>query len=68
MKLPLICASLFILISMLLSAARGRGRMSEQANRAVSGLANSLRVFIYGLLVFVGVVCAAVAWQMFAGN
>lgn len=68
MKLLLICASLFILISMLLSAARGRGRMSEQANRAVTGLANSLRIFIYGLLVFVGIVCVAVAWHMVSSS
>lgn len=64
MKFLLICALLFLLVSMLLGAARGRGRMSEQANRAVTGLANSLRIFIYGLLVAVVIVCAAVAWEM----
>ena len=48
---------------MLMNAARRRGKLNEQANRAVTGLANSMRWFVYGLLFFVGVVCVAVAWQ-----
>jgi len=63
MKAVLILATAFIFISMLMNAARRRGKLNEQANRAVTGLANSMRWFVYGLLFFVGVVCVAVAWQ-----
>jgi hypothetical protein len=64
MKVVLILASSFIFISMLMNGARRRGKLNDQANRAVSGLANSMRYFVYGLLFFVGVVCLAMAWQM----
>ena len=50
MKLVLICATLFIFISMLLNGARRRGKLNDSANRAVSGLANSMRIFVFGLL------------------
>lgn len=64
MKAVLILATGFIFVSMLMNAARRRGKLNEQANRAVSGLANSMRWFVYGLLFFVAVVCVAMAWQM----
>jgi len=64
MKFVLICATLFIFISMLLNGARRRGKLNESTNRAVSGLANSMRIFVYGLLFFVAIVCMAMAWHM----
>ncbi|WP_312517033.1 hypothetical protein [Massilia sp.] len=64
MKAVLIIATLFIFISMLMNGARRRGKLNDQANRAVTGLANSMRYFVYGLLVFVGIVCLAMAWHM----
>jgi len=64
MKVVLIVATLFIFISMLMNGARRRGKLNDQANRAVTGLANSMRYFVYGLLVFVGIVCVAMAWHM----
>ena len=63
MKVVLILATLFVFISMLLNAARRKGKLNEEANRAVAGLASSMRIFVYGLLFFVGIVCVAVAWQ-----
>jgi preprotein translocase subunit SecG len=63
MKVVLILATLFIFVSMLLNAARNRGKLDDKANRAVAGLASSMRIFVYGLLFFVGVVCLAVAYQ-----
>jgi hypothetical protein len=63
MKLVLILATLFVFVSMLLNAARRRGKLSDDANRAVVGLASSMRIFVYALLFFVGLVCVAVAWQ-----
>ncbi|SFD11714.1 hypothetical protein [Massilia yuzhufengensis] len=63
MKAVLILATLFVFISMLLNAARNRGKLDDKANRAVAGLASSMRIFVYGLLFFVGIVCLAVAWQ-----
>ena len=65
MKAVLILATAFIFISMLMNGARRRGTLTEQANRAVTGRANAMRWFVYGLLVFVAVVCVAVAWQTF---
>jgi hypothetical protein len=63
MKVVLIIATLFVFASMLLNAARSRGKLNDKANRAVTGLASSMRIFVYGLLFFVGVVCLAVAYQ-----
>ena len=63
MKVVLILATLFVFVSMLLNAARRRGKLNEDANRAVVGLASSMRIFVYGLLFFVAVVCVAVAYQ-----
>ena len=63
MKLVLILATLFVFVTMLLNAARRRGKLNEDANRAVVGLASSMRIFVYGLLFFVAIVCLAVAWQ-----
>jgi len=63
MKLVLILATLFIFVSMLLNAARRKGKLDNKANRAVTELATSMRIFVYGLLFFVGLVCLAVAWQ-----
>lgn len=65
MKAVLILATTFVLVSMLMNAARRRGKLDERANRAVAGLANSMRWFVVGLLFFVAVVCVAMAWQMF---
>lgn len=63
MKIVLILATLFVFVSMLLNAARRRGKLDNKANRAVAELATSMRIFVYGLLFFVGFVCLAVAWQ-----
>ncbi|MCA1856262.1 hypothetical protein LE190_10030 [Massilia oculi] len=63
MKLVLILATLFVFVSMLLNGARRRGKLDSKANRAVAELATSMRIFVYGLLFFVAVVCLAVAWQ-----
>ena len=63
MKVVLILATLFVFVSMLLNAARRRGKLGDDANRAVVGLASSMRIFVYGLLFFVGIVCLAVAWH-----
>jgi len=66
MKVVLILATLFVFISLLLNGARRKGKLNDDANRAVAGLASSMRIFVYGLLFFVGIVCLAVAWQSIA--
>jgi len=63
MKVVLICATLFIFISMLLNGARRRGKLNDTANRAVTGLATSMRIFVYGLLFVVAILCLAMAWH-----
>lgn len=63
MKVVLIAATLFIFISMLLNGARRRGKLNDQANRAVAGLASSMRIFVYGLLLCVAILCVAMAWH-----
>ena len=63
MKVVLICATLFIFISMLLNGARRRGKLGDTANRAVTGLATSMRIFVYGLLFVVAILCLAMAWH-----
>ncbi len=64
MKIVLVLATLFIFVSMLLNAARRRGKLDTKADRAVAGLASSMRIFVYGLLFFVGLVCLAMAYEM----
>ncbi|NNG23221.1 hypothetical protein [Telluria aromaticivorans] len=63
MKVVLILATLFVFISMLLNGARRRGKLNDNANRAVAGLASSMRIFVYGLLVFVAIACLALAYH-----
>lgn len=63
MKFVLICATLFIFISMLLNGARRKGKLNDTANRAVTGLATSMRIFVYGLLACVAILCVAMAWH-----
>jgi hypothetical protein len=63
MKIVLILATLFVFVSMLLNAARRRGKLDNKANRAVAELASSMRIFVFGLLFFVGLVCVAVAYE-----
>ena len=63
MKIVLILAALFIFVSMLLNSARRRGKLDTKADRAVSELATSMRIFVYGLLFFVGIACLAVAYE-----
>ncbi|MGX9219073.1 hypothetical protein ACWV27_11800 [Massilia varians] len=63
MKIVLILASLFVFISLLLNGARRKGKLNSKADRAVAELATSMRIFVYGLLFFVGLVCLAVAYE-----
>ena len=63
MKIVLILATLFVFLWLLLNSARRKGKLNENANRAVVGLASSMRIFVIGLLVFVGIACVAVAYH-----
>ncbi|KFC65176.1 hypothetical protein [Massilia sp. LC238] len=63
MKFVLILASLFVFVSLLLNGARRKGKLNSKADRAVAELATSMRIFVYGLLFFVGLVCLAVAYE-----
>lgn len=64
MKIVLILASLFVFISLLLNGARRRGKLNSKADRAVAELATSMRIFVYGLLCCVVILCCAMAWHM----
>ena len=63
MKIVLILATLFVFISLLLNGARRKGKLDSKSSRAVAELATSMRIFVYGLLFFVGLVCLAVAYE-----
>ncbi|QOY96316.1 hypothetical protein IM543_11135 [Massilia sp. UMI-21] len=63
MKILLILATLFVFVSMLLNAARRKGKLDSKANRAVAELATSMRIVVYGVLVLVALVCLAVAYE-----
>ena len=60
MKIVLILSTLFVFVWMLLNGARRRGKLDPKANRAVTELASSMRIFVYGLLFFAGLACLAV--------
>jgi hypothetical protein len=64
LKFVLIFAFGFIFLSMLMGSARKRGKLNDEASRAVGGLANAMRFFVYALLALVVVACGVVAWQM----
>jgi hypothetical protein len=63
MKIVLILATLFVFVSLLLNSARRKGKLDSKSSRAVAELATSMRIFVYGLLFFVGLVCLAVAYE-----
>lgn len=63
MKIVLVLAALFVFVSLLLNSARRKGKLDGKANRAVAELATSMRIFVYGLLVFVALACLAVAYE-----
>jgi ABC-type dipeptide/oligopeptide/nickel transport system permease component len=54
----------FIFLSMLMGSARKRGKLNDEASRAVGALANAMRFFVYGLLVLVVLACGVAAYQM----
>jgi hypothetical protein len=64
LKFVLIFAFGFIFVSMLMGNARKRGKLNDEASKAVGALANAMRFFVYGLLALVVVACGVVAYQM----
>jgi ABC-type antimicrobial peptide transport system permease subunit len=54
----------FIFLSMLMGNARKRGKLNDEASRAVGALANAMRFLVYGLLVLVVLACGVAAYQM----
>ena len=65
MKVVLIFATVFVFVSMLMGSARRRGKLNEEASRAVGALANAMRYCVYGLLVLVAAICALLLYQTF---
>jgi hypothetical protein len=63
-KFVLIFGFGFIFLSMLMGNARKRGKLNDEASKAVGALANAMRFFVYGLLALVVVACGVVAYQM----
>ena len=64
MKFVLIFTFGFIFLSMLMSSARKRGKLNDEASKAVGALANAMRLFVYGLVIVMVLACGVVAWQM----
>lgn len=63
MKFVLLLFFTFVFIAMLLNGSRKRGMLTEDANKAVAGLATAMRYFLYGLLVLGAAVCAVLIYQ-----
>jgi len=63
MKIVLILVTVFAFLALLLNGARRKGKLDGKANRAVAELATSMRIFVYGLLFFVGLACLALAYE-----
>ena len=64
MKFVLIFTFGFIFLSMLMGSARKRGKLNDEASKAVGALANAMRFLVYGLIVVMVLACGVVAWQM----
>jgi hypothetical protein len=65
MKIILTFGIVFVLVAASMRSARKRGKLNEEANKAVGALADTMRYFLYGLMAFVGFACAAFIYQMF---
>jgi hypothetical protein len=68
LKFVLIFGFGFIFLSMLMGEARKRGKLNDEASRAVGGLANAMRVLVYALLAVIVIACGVVAYQMLQGG
>jgi hypothetical protein len=64
LKFVLIFTFGFIFLSMLMSGARRRGKLNDEASKAVGSLANAMRWLVYGLIAAMVVACGMVVWQM----
>jgi hypothetical protein len=65
MKIILTLGIVFVLVAASMRSARKRGKLNEEANKAVGALADTMRYFLYGLMAIVGFACAAFIYQMF---
>lgn len=63
MKFVLLLFFLFIFVAMLLNSGRKRGMLGKDADKAVAGLANAMRWFLFGLLALGAAVCGVLIYQ-----
>jgi hypothetical protein len=64
LKFVLIFAFGFIFLSMLMGSARKRGKLNDEANKAVGALANAMRFLVYTLVAVAVLACGVVAYEM----
>lgn len=65
MKNVIVVAVLFFLFSSLMGRASKKGKLNEEANKAVAGLANAMRYLVYALLFIMAIAVAVVAYHEF---
>ncbi|MGZ8288708.1 MAG: hypothetical protein ACXW2U_08085 [Telluria sp.] len=65
MKYVIVLAVIFLLFSSMLGRASKKGKLNEQANNAVTGLANAMRYFVYALLVIIAITVAVFSYHEF---
>jgi len=63
MKFVLILFFGFVFVAMLMNTGRKRGMLSRDADKAVAGLANAMRYFLFGLLAVGAAACAVLLYQ-----
>ena len=65
MKYLIVLAVVFLLFSSMMGRASKKGKLNEQANKAVTGLANAMRYFVYALLIVIAITLAVFAYHEF---
>jgi hypothetical protein len=64
LKFVLVVAFGFIFLSMLMGSARKRGKLNDEANKAVGALANAMRFLVYSLVAVAALACGVVIYEM----
>ena len=65
MKYVIVLAVIFLLFSSMMGRASKKGKLNEQANKAVTGLANAMRYLVYALLVIMAIAVAIFTYHEF---
>ncbi|RJG11750.1 hypothetical protein [Massilia cavernae] len=65
MKYVIVLAVVFLLLSSMMGRASKKGKLNEQANKAVTGLANAMRYLVYALMIVMAIALVIFTYHEF---